>query len=79
MTMAGTYRLARTRCTNPSCRTETVEVVEDAVHTLMCDRCRQYNAIVEPREAIADGKCGLCKKTLDDHQWVGDQAVCRRA
>ena len=75
--MAGTYRLARTRCMNPSCRTEQAEVVEDAVHTLMCERCRQYNPILS-REAIASGRCEKCKKALDDHRWQGEYAVCKR-
>ena len=75
--MAGTYRLARTRCTNPSCRTETVEVVEDAVHTLICSNCRQYNPVLS-REAIASGRCSRCKKPLDDdHKWQGEYAVCK--
>ena len=70
------YRLARTHCTNPSCRIDMAEVVEDAVITLMCERCHQYNSILS-RESIGSGRCELCKGALDDHKWQGEFVVCR--
>lgn len=69
--------LAEARCTNPACRTLTEVVVDDSATVLKCPVCNQFNSILS-RKSISDGQCHRCNQSLDDHQWVGDQAVCRK-
>lgn len=69
--------LAEARCTNPACNTLTDCVVDDSATVIKCPVCNQYNSILSRRN-IGDGMCGQCHRNLDDHQWIGDQAVCKR-
>ena len=70
-------RLAEARCQNPACKTLTSVVVEDSETMLKCAVCSQFNAITSRRN-ISDGECHRCNSPLDDHQFIGDQAVCRK-
>ena len=68
---------AQARCTNPNCNTRTETVADDSATVLKCPVCNQYNPILSRRK-ISDGRCSRCKgKPLDDHHWIGDQAVCK--
>jgi len=68
---------AEAHCTNPACKTITELVVDDSATTLKCGGCNQYNAILSRRH-ISNGRCARCNgRPLDDHRWVGEQAVCR--
>jgi len=70
--------LAVARCGSPACRTLTEAVVEDDATLLKCAACWQVNPVLT-RKAISNGRCARCKGVpLDDHQWIDDQAVCRR-